>query len=682
MASRSGNLTIWGLVKLAGWLILRLPLTTNAKQMRLALLLCCWGPLLMWGQHTNPMEWGVIDPVDLAMTTYEFDSTAQALVLDEYASVTVEYNSNGTTYKMEVHQRIKILSEDAVETYSDVAIPYVHEDNQEQILFGRAQTIHPDGTITELNLRKDAFKEEYNEYMSLYKFSFANVAVGSVLEYSYVRKSSLIFRPYPWNFRRDIPVRRSAYQFINQSPYSYRYYLQGTEYLPYMGETNGKEIFRLDEMQLTIDGTYFQVDHAAKLEEEPYITTLNDYTLRLRFQLAGNDAVAGSSLYESWEQAAYALHNKEDFGLRYRRSRQAKDLIEASEDYVSAGAPERERIYQVHQFLTTSTTWTGGRGILADLRMDEAFEKGIVDLPELQMMGIALLRHYGLEAYPALTSTRDNGGVITLYPFMNQFNYIFVAIRLAEDQWQFVDFSSPYLYPGLVRREALNHLAFVVQDEEPVWLHLQVPAFQNFLNLVGAVRVDGQMEASMRVIHRGYKAIADRRAINEQPVEAWWAEYLPSECQLTNLQVLSEEDRRTPYQIEADIVLPVGFANGDLLYFSPFVDFPFQESPFKRETRVFPVDFPYPLDEKQVYRLNIPEGYEVESLPEELLIQLLDEAGSFQFLCQAKSGQLQLMIWLRLNDTFFPPGEYAALRNFFARVEQKLQEQIVLRKAS
>ncbi|MCB0637610.1 MAG: hypothetical protein KDC54_13365, partial [Lewinella sp.] len=60
------------------------------------------------------------------------------------------------------------------------------------------------------------------------------------------------------------------------------------------------------------------------------------------------------------------------------------------------------------------------------------------------------------------------------------------------------------------------------------------------------------------------------------------------------------------------------------------------------------------------------------------LLNLPDDGGSFRYVISAKEGRLQCIIWLELKQRFFPPGQYPALREFFATIEQKLQEQIVL----
>ena len=57
-----------------------------------------------------PIKWGKISKEDLAMTVYEPDPEAAAVVLCNFASLTFEYaEGKGLVYRFAHHKRIKIL---------------------------------------------------------------------------------------------------------------------------------------------------------------------------------------------------------------------------------------------------------------------------------------------------------------------------------------------------------------------------------------------------------------------------------------------------------------------------------------------------------------------------------------------------------------------------------------------
>ena len=89
-------------------------------------------PCFLLAQKKAPMKWGKIDPADLAMTTYDPDSSATAVVLMDYCRVTFEYSSSDIYAQYERHKRIKILDRAGFEQ-ADVTIPYYSVRNQERI---------------------------------------------------------------------------------------------------------------------------------------------------------------------------------------------------------------------------------------------------------------------------------------------------------------------------------------------------------------------------------------------------------------------------------------------------------------------------------------------------------------------------------------------------------------------
>ncbi len=108
----------------------------------------------------------------------------------------------------------------------------------------------------------------------------------------------------------------------------------------------------------------------------------------------------------------------------------------------------------------------------------------------------------------------------------------------------------------------------------------------------------------------------------------------------------------------------------------------FKDNPFKLDQRAYPVDMPHPVQERLVMELRFPEGYEVESLPDGLEVKLPGEGASFSFIAGAGDGRLKAAVNLLVEKTRYQPEEYAALKEFFRQVAEKLDEQLVLKKTN
>jgi hypothetical protein len=111
------------------------------------------------------------------------------------------------------------------------------------------------------------------------------------------------------------------------------------------------------------------------------------------------------------------------------------------------------------------------------------------------------------------------------------------------------------------------------------------------------------------------------------------------------------------------------------------LDFLFTENPLKSLKRDYPVDLSYPLKANYVILLELPNGYEVEELPEPDRIFLENNGGKINFSC-SKSGNNTIQYTLKMNiaQWHFPPEEYLGLRKFFDLAAEKTQLQLVLKK--
>jgi len=78
--------------------------------------------------------------------------------------------------------------------------------------------------------------------------------------------------------------------------------------------------------------------------------------------------------------------------------------------------------------------------------------------------------------------------------------------------------------------------------------------------------------------------------------------------------------------------------------------------------------------------MDVPAGYKVDELPKPVRVSLNNTEGFFEYFIQQSGAQLQLQCRLKINKAIFEAEDYETLRNFFAIVVTKENEQIVFRK--
>ena len=96
--------------------------------------------------------------------------------------------------------------------------------------------------------------------------------------------------------------------------------------------------------------------------------------------------------------------------------------------------------------------------------------------------------------------------------------------------------------------------------------------------------------------------------------------------------------------------------------------------------RKYPVEMAYPMDETYILNMDVPDGYNVEELPKSIKITFNSTEGFFEYLAQNGEGHIQLRSRIKLDRTAYSPDEYKILRDFFAVIVKKQNEQIVFKK--
>lgn len=119
---------------------------------------------------------------------------------------------------------------------------------------------------------------------------------------------------------------------------------------------------------------------------------------------------------------------------------------------------------------------------------------------------------------------------------------------------------------------------------------------------------------------------------------------------------------------------------GDLLFLSPWLGFGQKENPFDTPQRLFPIDFGIKGKKQFSSLLNIPEGYQIESLPDPVHYSLPNQDISFFFQVEPIQDQIQVQSIWTINRTTFDPSSFQSLKKLYDKIIQAQQSQIILRK--
>ncbi len=104
-----------------------------------------------------------------------------------------------------------------------------------------------------------------------------------------------------------------------------------------------------------------------------------------------------------------------------------------------------------------------------------------------------------------------------------------------------------------------------------------------------------------------------------------------------------------------------------------------QYIPPRYRTRNFPFEIQRGFLDKDEYRIKLPEGYEVESLPDET--DLTSEFGRFRLSFSAiENGEIQVSRNILLKKGYYPKEDYQAFRSFMRSIAKHDKSKIIIHK--
>jgi len=627
------------------------------------------------------MKLGKVDKTDLQMTVYEGDSSATAVVLGDYGSITFDVNPGGLRYRFLRHRRVKLLDQSAFDE-GDISIPSYRDG--ERVSKVKAYVILPNGKKIKVS-NKDMFEEKISDDWEATKFAFPNLKEGCVIDYSYEITSDNLTTLRDWYFQEDIPIRMSELRVEMPEWFDYLTLFNGQENLADI--KTSRDFINTANYQIPTTSTTYLAKDVPALKEESYITTMDDYRMRIQFQLRSVQ-IPGQTyekyLYD-WDQVAETLREHQYFGDQYTKKRNYKKLLEETESLLAEAGTKAEKVRLAYYYLANTMEWNDEYRLLVNTELDDAFEKKTANSSELNLMLIALLREQGITAHPMLVSTRSSGKMMQHYPIVSQFNHTIAYVEL-EGKPVLLDVGDANRPMGLPRVESLNRAGWVLADKSATWLNLQAPESADIMVANMDLQKDGTLKGVLNCNHQGYSAVHERNRYNEDKEATYWQERLAEQFVDVKIDSVIFEHADDPEETLKEKIyctIPAAAAAvGDFIYLSPAVYSSFSENPFKLEKRLYPVDIPYPVKEQIVSIFTIPEGYAVEELPESVNMVLPEDGGQFTYQIAQSDNRVQLVCKMNLNKTFYLPGEYPGVKNFFDIMLQKQGEQIVLKKTA
>jgi hypothetical protein len=379
----------------------------------------------------------------------------------------------------------------------------------------------------------------------------------------------------------------------------------------------------------------------------------------------------------TWEGVAKSIFRDNNFGKQLEE----RDFLMQDIKLILKDIEDKKKLNVIFEFVKNRMNWNKEYGYFTDKGVKKAYLEKTGNCAEINFILIDMLKLAGIEANSVLTSTIDHG--IPVYPNRTVFNYVVAAVEI-EGKQVLLDATQKYTTQNILPLHSLNWTGRLIRangTSEEINLS---PSFQSNVNtsVLANVNAQGQVSGKLRIQNTDYEAYSFREKNNLMSQETYLDKL---ENELGGVLV-------TDYKVdnrETDLMNPVSetfsFVSnnhceriGGKLFLNPLLFFAFQKNPFVMEKRQMPLYFGFPKQTRYNLSLEIPDGYEVESLPKALKIATEGNTAVFSIISAVTGRKIQVSIISEINKTVIAPEYYMGIKKFFQEMIATQNEKIVL----
>jgi hypothetical protein len=631
--------------------------------------------LLGWSTPAHPKdkeEWPPISPEELAMKDNPASPGSAAMIL--YREMTTNDPESYETH----YYRIKVFT-DAGKKYANVEILYFKDFLKVTDL--KARTIHPNGTVVEYTgnpFDKVVVKTHRVSYLAK-TFTLPDVQVGSILEYRYsIRWDPDLLYATRWLVQHELFTRKAHFEVKPRLGSGYNF--KGHSFLP----------TAYGEPRLEKDGTIqLDVQNIPGVAQEQYMPPEDEVKARVLFYYSTQ---AKETPDQFWKREGKEWYESvEDFiGKRKGVQQEAAALAGGGDPPETRLRKLYARVQQIRN-LTYERSKTEAEKKQENLKdnqnVEDVLKHGYGYWGEITRLFVGLARAAGFEAVVVRIAERDDNFFHHDVLDAGQLTGEVALVRMGA-QDVYLDPGTPRCPFGLLSWEKTGVKSIKLGKDGGVFIQTPNPVAEDALQQRKAtVRLDeeGTLTGTLSITYNGQEALTrrldamdtdepGRRKALEDEIKG----LLPSTAELKLEKVSGLEGSEGPVRVDATVEIPgFGTSTGRRLLL-PMALFQFNNGhPFSYAQRTNPVYFRYPFEERDEVDLEVPAGYQVESLPAPRAT--VAEFGNYEISRDKQANHLRLQRHLLIGVVFFKQIYYADLRGFYDKVTAGDGDQVVVR---
>ncbi len=642
--------------------------------------------------NAQKLELGKVSIQELSEKQHPIDSAAVAAILFNKSKTYYTYLKEGFYMEHEYSFRIKIYKKEGLNWATKKVNNYIAYSNinNDYVNFFDCVTYNlVDNKIERTKLKSEGnFTTKLNKYYNQTIITMPNVRVGSVIEYKYVIKSEYFTRFPDFDFQETIPVNYVEYKTEIPELFIYKQVIKGVHEIKTEAELgfgyqnyadNYNQGLRMEYKQINTVHTGVNIP---ALKNEDYIDNIENYRASISYELDKTrfPNVPVKNYAETWNDVAKDIYEDKRFGKEIQKHEYhsyASSLI------LKDKTDELDKLNTIFRFVQNKMNWNGEHAIFAEKSVDKAFIEEAGNAAQINFILISMLNHAGFNANPVLISTKQNG--LQVYPNRSGFDFVIAAVEI-EGKQILMDATNKFSSLNILPIRNLNWTGRLIRQDsssEEINLIPNLPSIEK-INLKIVVDEKGTISGKSQISKTDYNAMNFQQSFVNFKVE----NYIDNlENNLNNLKINDFKIENNKNDYAKPIVQTFSFASNkeieiinNKFYFSPLFFYVQKNNPFKLETRYNPIDFEFPKEKFFSVSIEIPEGYEIETLPKSINISTGENVADFKYLIEKNNNKIQLVVNFNINKTLISQDFYDVLKDFYKQMIEKENEKIVLKK--
>jgi hypothetical protein len=575
-----------------------------------------------------------------------------------------------------IYERLKVLTEKGKEL-ATMHIPYEPGSDKIDI---QGRTIHSDGTVIPLSEKPaDLVDVKTKGYqVNSLVFTLPNVEVGCILEVRVTIKFGHGVDDPTWMIQQDLFVHKAHYSFRRLGGFL------GVSYISRLG--NGAKVVDDKKGSFTLD-----IEDVPAIPNEDWMPPLNTIKWRVSFFFS-----TYTTSQAFWEQAGKIWA---EFVLDFTKPTGV--LKKAVDGMIDPGDTETQKAQKIYaavmklensDFTRHKSEAERKKEKIKDIhKAQDVWKEQAGTSDELALLFVALCRAAELRVEAMKVTDRNDAIFDESFLSARQLDE-YIAVAQLDGKEVFLDPGEKMCPFGLLHWKHTLTRGFRLNDKTAIiartpGVNYKLSYVQRIADL--AVDESGAVKGTVRVVLNGEEAMRWRQLAlqNDQDevkkqFNEWMRADLPEGVQAEFDHFLALDQYDANLLGLVNVSGNLGTATGKR-YFLPGLFFESKaRHPFvAQDKRSIPVDVQYGRTEQDDVTYHLPAGYAVESGPKTDKLAWPEHA-SFSISTGAKESGVNVIRNLAYNYTLLEAKDYANLHDFYQKIAEADQQQLVLTRAA